>query len=254
MIILDLEDATGPDEKAEARARIDAALAAWSDSGAIRAVRINGLSTPWWSADLRAAARADAIVLPKIEQVGELHEARAALNAHGSHIPIWAMIETPAAIYELPGIAGATGTGLAGLIAGTNDLSKALRCGPDAARTGLVPHLANILLSARACGVHALDGVYNAFRDAEGFREECRQGRALGFDGKTLIHPSQVDGANEIFGPSPEELDQARRIIEAFADPANAAKGVISVDGDMVERLHLDAARALIAAAGGNDR
>jgi len=253
LLILDLEDAVGPEEKEEARERVGEAMEAWSASGAVRAVRVNGGDTPWGQADMREAARADAVVLPKVDQVGDLHAGRTALNAHGTSIPIWAMVETPLGLMNLGGIAGATGTGLAGLIAGTNDLAKELRCSADHERLALVPHLAHIVCAARARGLYALDGVYNHFRDPKGFRAEAEQGRALGFDGKTLIHPGQVDLAHLYFGPTSAELERAARIVAAFADPENAGKGVISLDGDMVERLHLDAARALLSAAGDND-
>ena len=253
LLILDLEDAVGPDEKDEARARVAETLDSWSASGAIRAVRVNGPDTAWNAADMREAARADAIVLPKVNQVGDLHAARSALSAHGTSIPIWAMVETPLGVMNLNGIASATGTGLAGLIAGTNDLAKELRCTAEQARLALVPHLAAIVCAARARGLYALDGVYNQFRDPKGFRAEAEQGRTLGFDGKTLIHPGQVDLAHLYFGPTSAELERAARIVAAFADPENAGKGVISLDGDMVERLHLDAARALLSAAGDND-
>ena len=253
LLILDLEDAVGPDEKAEARERVGEALDTWSASGAVRAVRVNGTGTPWNQADMRAAARADAVILPKVEQVGDLHEGRSALSAHGTSIPIWAMVETPLGLMNLGGIAGATGTGLAGLIAGTNDLAKELRCSAEHGRLALVPHLAHIVCAARARGLYALDGVYNHFRDPKGFRAEAEQGRDLGFDGKTLIHPGQVDLAHLYFGPTSAELERAARIVAAFADPENAGKGVISLDGDMVERLHLDAARALLSVAGDND-
>jgi len=253
LLILDLEDAVGPEEKEEARERVGEAMEAWSASGAVRAVRVNGAGTPWGPGDMRAAARADAVVLPKVDQVGDLHEGRSALSAHGTSIPIWAMVETPLGLMNLGGIAGATGTGLAGLIAGTNDLAKELRCTAEHDRLALVPHLAHIVCAARARGLYALDGVYNHFRDPKGFRAEAEQGRALGFDGKTLIHPGQVDLAHLYFGPTSAELERAARIVAAFADPENAGKGVISLDGDMVERLHLDAARALLSAAGDND-
>jgi citrate lyase beta subunit len=253
LLILDLEDAVGPEEKEDARDRVAEAMTAWSASGAVRAVRVNALDTPWGQADMRAAARADAVVLPKVNQVGDLHGARTALSSHGTSIPIWAMIETPLGLMNLGGIAGATGTGLAGLIAGTNDLAKDLRCTAEHDRLALVPHLTHIVCAARARGLYAMDGVYNHFRDPKGFRAEAEQGRALGFDGKTLIHPGQVDLAHLYFGPTAAELERAARIVAAFADPENAGKGVISLDGDMVERLHLEAARSLLSAAGDND-
>lgn len=253
MLVLDLEDAVGTDDKDAARARVPEVMARWQSSGALRAVRVNGADTAWGTADLRAASQAEAVILPKVEQVGDLHAARSALNAHGSSMPLWAMIETPRGVLQAGAIAGATGTGLGGLMAGVNDLAKALRCAPDQDRTALLPHLAHILCAARATGLYALDGVYNAFRDHDGFRREARQGRTLGFDGKTLIHPDQVEPAHLCFQPTSDELERAAQIVAAFTDPANAGKGVINLDGDMVERLHLEAARALLSAGSGND-
>ncbi|MFY0639241.1 HpcH/HpaI aldolase/citrate lyase family protein [Maricaulis maris] len=253
LLILDLEDAVGPEEKTDARAVVENALHSWDSSGAVRAVRINALETEWGAADLRSAARADAIILPKVEQVGDLHAARSALSSHGSSIPIWAMIETPRAVLALNAIASAVGTGLAGLIAGTNDLSKELRCSLEHERLALVPHLVNMVCAARSRGIYVLDGVYNHFRDPKGFRAEAEQGRALGFDGKTLIHPGQVDLAHLYFGPTSRDLEQAAKVVAAFADPENAGKGVISLEGNMVERLHLEAARALLSTASEND-
>lgn len=253
MLVLDLEDAVGPDEKEAAREAVGAALETWASSGAVRAVRVNGLETEWGHADMRVAAHADAVVLPKVDQVGDLHEARSELNLHGSSIPVWAMIETPKAVLNVGAIAGATGTGLAGLMAGVNDLCKELRCVHDKDRTALVPHLSMIVCAARANGLYVLDGVYNQFLDPKGFRHEAEQGHTLGFDGKTLIHPNQISLAHLYFGPTVAEMEQAARIVAAFADPENAGKGVISLDGAMVERLHLDAARALLAASGNND-
>ena len=253
MLVLDLEDAVGPDEKAEARENVFRALDLWAGSGAVRTVRINALDTQWGAADLRAAVRADAILLPKVEEKRHIQDARAALNAHAAHAALWAMIETPLGVMNLPEIASASVYGLSGLMAGVNDLSKELRCSLEAGREAILAHLAAIICASRAHDLRVLDGVYNRFQDVEGFREETAQGKRLGFDGKSLIHPSQVELANIAFGPSPEEMDRARKVVEAFADPNNAGKGVIAVEGDMVERLHLDAARALLAAAGGND-
>ncbi|WP_091764944.1 HpcH/HpaI aldolase/citrate lyase family protein [Maricaulis salignorans] len=253
MLVLDLEDAVGPDDKDAAREIIAGTLSLWQSSGSLRAVRVNGADTAWGAADLRAASQAEAVILPKVEQVGDLHAARSTLNAYGSSVPLWAMIETPRGVLQSAAIAGATGTGLGGLMAGVNDLALALRCASDQDRMALLPHLAQILCAARANGLYALDGVYNQFRDHEGFRREARQGRALGFDGKTLIHPDQVEPTHDCFQPDPAELERAARIVAAFTDPANAGKGVINLDGDMVERLHLDAARALLSAGSGND-
>jgi len=253
MLVLDLEDAVGPDDKESARGLISGTLEHWRSSGALCAVRVNGADTPWGAGDLRAASQAEAVILPKVEQVGDLHGARSSLNACGSSVPLWAMIETPRGVLNVGAIAGATGTGLGGLMAGVNDLARLLRCAPGQDRAAMLPHLAQILCAARANGLYALDGVYNQFRDHEGFRREAGQGRMLGFDGKTLIHPDQVEPAHRCFQPTPAELERAAQIVAAFTDPANAGKGVINLDGDMVERLHLDAARALLSAGSGND-
>jgi citrate lyase beta subunit len=253
MLVLDLEDAVGPGDKEAVRALVPRALERWQSSGALRAVRVNAADTAWGAADLRAASQAEAVILPKVEQVGDLHAARSSLNAYGSSVPLWAMIETPRGVLNATAIAGATGTGLGGLMAGVNDLARLLRCAPDHDRTAMLPHLAHILCAARANGLYALDGVFNQFRDHDGFRREARQGRTLGFDGKTLIHPDQVEPTHRCFQPTTQELERAARIVAAFTDPANAGKGVINLDGDMVERLHLDAARALLSAGSGND-
>ncbi len=253
MLVLDLEDAVGPDDKEAVRALVPQVLEHWQASGALRAVRVNGADTAWGAADLRAAIKADAVVLPKVEQVGDLHAARSSLNAFGSSVPLWAMIETPRGVLNATAIASATGTGLGGLMVGVNDLARLLRCAPDYNRTAMLPHLAHILCAARANGLYALDGVYNQFRDHDGFRREARQGRTLGFDGKALIHPDQVAPAHRCFQPTTAELERAAQIVAAFTDPANAGKGVINLDGDMVERLHLDAARTLLSAGSGND-
>lgn len=253
MLVLDLEDAVGPDEKIDARARVEVALSIWENSGSIRVVRINSLASEWGAADLRAASRADAIILPKIEHVGELHDARTSLSSQGSSIAIWAMIETPLGVLNADQIAAATGTGLSGILAGVNDLSKELHCSLGNQRAALVPHLTRIVCAARANGLYVLDGVYNAYQDSIGFQTEAEQGRNFGFDGKSLIHPNQISQAHVSFSPPAEEIERAARIVAAFADPRNAAKGVIALDGDMVERLHLEAARKTLAAAGGND-
>lgn len=244
MLILDLEDATGPGEKDDARLQIATALDQWRSSGAIRAVRINATDTGHWRADLAAAAQADVIVVPKVNGAQDLHTVRAA-SAKGP--PLWAMIETPSALLQLPGIVEAAhGVHLAGLIAGTNDLLKSLQLAESADRFGLIPHLAQIVAAGRAAGIAVLDGVFNAFGDAEGFDREAQQGRALGYDGKSLIHPSQVAPANTAFAPNPSEIAWAKRVIAAF-EAAPDGKGVIAMQGEMIERLHLNRARAILA-------
>lgn len=244
MLILDLEDATGPDEKTEARNAIAAALDLWSSAQALCAVRINAPDTDHWRDDLDAAQNADAIVVPKILSVDDLQTIRAAMR---DDTPLWAMIETPESVLNLRDIAqAAIDLGVAGLIAGTNDLSKSLHLPSGSGRFGLIPHLAQIVAAARAGGVHVLDGVYNAYKDTDGFAREAEEGRNLGFDGKTLIHPGQVAAANSAFGPNEAEIDWAKRVITAFNDPANSGKGVIAMDGEMIERLHLVRARAIL--------
>jgi len=244
MLILDLEDATGPDEKAEARKAIATALNHWASSPTIRAVRINAPDTDHWRDDLDAAQDADAIVFPKIMNADDLQTMRAAMTGD---TPLWAMIETPESLLSLRDIAQiADRVGLAGLIAGTNDLSTSLRLPSAAGRFGLIPHLAQIVTAGRAANIHVLDGVYNAYKDSDGFAREAREGRGLGFDGKSLIHPSQVSPTNAAFGPSDAEIDWARRVVAAFDAPDATSKGVIAMDGEMIERLHLTRAHAIL--------
>lgn len=241
MLILDLEDAAGPDEKIAARGRVSGALEQWSGSGAIRAVRVNAIGSGLEGGDIAAARKADAIVLPKVESVADLQAARL-LIPDGP--PLWAMIETPKALFHLCDIGeAALQLGLAGLMAGTNDLAKAMK---TSGREALIPHLARIMAAGRAWGLTPLDGVYNAYSDEAGFLAEARAGKALGFAGKTLIHPSQVTGANNAFGPDEDEIARARRLVAAFALPQNADKGAISFEGTMAERLHLADAKAIL--------
>lgn len=241
MLILDLEDAAGPEEKAEARKRVSTAFDQWSGSGAIRAVRVNAIGSGLEGGDIAAARGADAIVLPKVESLAELQAARL-LIPDGP--PLWAMIETPKALFHLRDIGEAAAKlGLAGLIAGTNDLAKELK---SSGRAALIPHLAAIVAAGRAYGLVPLDGVYNAYTDEAGFTAEARAGKALGFAGKTLIHPSQVAGANAAFGPDEDEIARARRLIAAFALPENTGKGAIPFEGTMAERLHLAEAEAIL--------
>ncbi len=248
VVILDLEDAVAPDEKAAARDRVVAAVREGGFGARELVVRINGLGTPWYAEDV-AAVRGigvDAVLVPKVSYPSDLEEIRTSLGEEGP--PIWAMIETCAAILSLPALSHAAwGSRLTTLIAGTNDLAKEMRCrlGPD--RTPLVPALASIVIAARAAGIVALDGVCSTLDDPARFGTECIQGAMLGFDGKTLIHPSQIDAANAGFGPSEDELVWARAIVAAFAKPENADKGAIRLDGQMVERLHLAEAEAMLA-------
>ena len=246
-VILDLEDAVAPALKGQARA---AALAAAAAGFGHRycAIRVNAIDTDWGEADLAAvrASSADAVVLPKVDGPDDLLAARAMLG--DGTIPIWAMIESCAAIVALPGIvAVAQATQTEVLIAGTNDLAKDMRCRPGAERLPLISPLAAIVVAARAAGIVVLDGVCNAIDDSARFEAECQQGAMLGFDGKTLIHPSQIAAANRTFGPDPDAVAWARRVVAAFADPANDSKGAIRLDDAMVERLHLAEAERILA-------
>jgi (3S)-malyl-CoA thioesterase len=239
-IIFDLEDAVAASEKDAARAALAQALRA-DYGGRYRLVRVNGADTPWGADDL-AAVRGmdcDAILLPKVGSAAAV----AGLAAPGR--PVWAMMETPAGILNAAAIAAAPG--IAGLVLGTNDLAKDLgsRARPD--RLPLMTALQTCILAARAHGLVCLDGVYNAFRDEAGLDAECAQGRDLGFDGKTLIHPAQVPVANAAFAPTEAELDLARRQIAAWAEAQAQGKGVAVVDGRIVENLHIVTARALLA-------
>lgn len=250
-IIFDLEDAVAPDAKDAARA--SAVLAAQSGEYGHRelTIRCNGLDTPWGSADIDAAAQsgAAAVVIPKISSVDQLNEIDARLEAAGApnSMSIWAMVETPRAIFDVRDIAAHARVTV--LVMGTNDLVKELRAEAASQRSALVPHLAQAVLGAREAGKIILDGVYNDVRDPDGFTQEAIQGRQLGFDGKTLIHPSQVDLANEVWAPSQSDIEYSQRVIEAFDDAVSHGKGVITVDGRMIENLHVDNARRVLAVA-----
>ncbi len=248
VVILDLEDAVAPDEKAAARDRVIEAVHEGGFGERELVVRVNGLDTPWYAEDI-AAIRAiglAAVLVPKVSSVADLLAVRASLGEDG--LPIWAMIETCAAILALPALsAAAAETRLTALIAGTNDLAKEMRCRLGADRMPLIPALTATIMAARAAGIVALDGVCNALDDPPRFAAECAQGMTLGFDGKTLIHPSQIDAANASFGPSEEELAWARKIVAAFQDSKNANKGAIRLNGQMIERLHLADAEAMLA-------
>lgn len=250
VVILDLEDAVAPDEKGRARQQVVDEVRAGGFGAHELVVRINALDTPWGAEDAAAVrgVGADAVLVPKMASVAELGAVRTALGADGP--PIWAMIETCAGVLALPALAAAAGEmRLAALVAGTNDLAKEMRCRPGAERMPLVPALAGIVMAARAAGIVALDGVCNALDAPERLAAECAQGAALGFDGKTLIHPAQIEAAHAAFGPSAAELAWARAVIAAFAAPENADKGAIRLDGQMVERLHLAEAEAVVAMA-----
>jgi len=255
-VILDLEDAVAPGAKEMARGQVMTAVAAGGFGAREVIVRINGLDTAWWLDDLAAAANArpDGILVPKISKPADLQIiAERLIDIGADHdIKVWAMIETPLAIVNAAAIAATAGdadTRLAGFVMGTNDLAKETRAKLLHGRAPMVPWLAAAVLAAHAYGIDILDGVYNDIADEEGFRRECGQGRDMGFDGKTLIHPNQITPCNAAFSPSDVEITQARKIIAAFELPENQAKGVVQLDGRMVERMHADMARRTVAIA-----
>jgi citrate lyase subunit beta/citryl-CoA lyase len=240
-VILDLEDAVAPDAKAEARAAAVEAVRQGDWGHREIVVRVNAVETEWGATDLAALVGSgiDAVLLPKLSSPDTLAQARGAL---GDRPALWAMIETPRGVLDLPRIVDA-GQGLAVLVAGTNDLAKELRCRPGPDRTALLPALSHIVIAGRAAGLMVLDGVSNVIGDPDAVEAECRQGRDLGFDGKSLIHPSQIDPANRVFSPDEAEVEWARKTVAAFE---GEERGVIRLDGQMVERLHVaDAERVL---------
>lgn len=254
VVIFDLEDAVAPEAKEAAREQVIAAVAGSGYGSREVVVRINGLDTPWGAKDLAwaAAAAPDAILVPKVSTAEQLAEVAKGIAGAPAKVSVWAMIETPLAILNLREIAAAAGdpsTRLACFVLGTNDLVKETRAELDADRTAALYWLSAAVTAARAYGIDVLDGVYNAFKDREGFRRECLQGRQLGMDGKTLIHPDQIAIANEIFSPTAAEVAWARKILAAFAEPQNQGRGAITVDGRMVELLHAEAARRTVEIA-----
>jgi citrate lyase subunit beta/citryl-CoA lyase len=249
-LILDLEDAVAADAKAEARVRVCEAAASGRYGRREVAIRVNGLGTPWHDDDLRAAAAAGpaAVVVPKVDSADAVHAIEKALEAGGAPdgTAIWAMVETPVAMLHAEEVARASER-LTVLVMGTNDLAKELQAEHVPGRQPLLAGLGLALLAARATGRVILDGVYNDIKDADGFEAECVQGRQMGFDGKTLIHPSQLEPCNRVFAPTADEVDRARRIIEAFEQAEAEGRGVVTVDGRMVENLHVDQARRTLA-------
>jgi len=255
VVILDLEDAVAPDAKAKARELIIAALKQGGFGRREVIVRINGLDTQWWQDDLAVAAgNPDAILVPKVSDPEPLREvAKQLVGVRAeARVGIWAMMETPLAMLnarDIAAVARDAGSRLAGFVMGTNDLAKDTRARLLPGRAPMLPWLMTCIAAARAYGIDIVDGVYNELGNAEGFAAECRQARDLGFDGKTLIHPQQIAPCNEAFSPGADEVAWARKIIGAFDLPENASKGVIQVDGRMVERLHADMARRTVAIA-----
>lgn len=247
-LILDLEDAVAPDAKDLARSQVCEAVKAKGFGKREVAIRINGLSTAWGRADLDAAVEAapDAILVPKVSSAGDLDAIDSRIE--GRPIALWAMMETPLAILKAAEIAGAGGK-LACLVMGTNDLIKEFHGVHTPDRQNLSAALGICVAAARAYGLAIIDGVYNDIGNADGFLETCKQARAFGFDGKTLIHPSQLEPCNSVFAPSPDDVAAARKIIAAFELPENKGKGAISLDGRMVELLHAEIARDTVALA-----
>jgi citrate lyase subunit beta / citryl-CoA lyase len=247
-LILDLEDAVAPDAKVDARKRV--CEAAHDYPGKEVAIRVNGFGTQWHEDDLRAAAEAgpDAILVPKVNSAAEVHSIEGAIAAAPDRTGIWVMMETPIAMFRAHEIASASER-LSVLVMGTNDLANELRAAHVPGRAPLLTGLSLCVLAARAAGKDILDGVYNDVRDAAGFEAECVQGKEFGFDGKTLIHPGQVEPCNRVFAPSAEEIDHARRVIEAFEEATREGRGVVTVDGRMIEVLHVQNARRVLALA-----
>ncbi len=251
-LILDLEDAVSPDAKALAREQVCATLKQGGYGNREMVIRINGFDTPWGDDDLKAvcAAGPDAILIPKIDSGAMVQDAESRMVAAGAPdaMAIWCMMETPRGILNAQGIAGATPR-LAALVMGTSDLVKDVHAYHTPMRLPMLTSLAICILAARADGLAVLDGVYLDLKDTDGFEAACMQGLELGFDGKTLIHPSQVDPANEVFAPDAAEVDFSRRIIVAFAEAEAEGKGVVVVDGRLVENLHVENAKRLVALA-----
>lgn len=252
VLILDLEDAVAPDAKEQARAQVMAAVHEGGYGSRELVIRVNGLDTQWGHADLVAAATsgADAVLICKVDSAEGVRQADRVLRAAGApeNLRLWVMMETPRAMLAAGDIAGACPR-MECLVMGTSDLTKDLNALATRDRLPMVTSLGLCMLAARAYGLTAIDGVHVDLDDADGLAASCRQGRELGFDGKTLIHPKQLDAANEAFAPSVEEVARARRIIAAHADAVAAGKGITLVDGKLIEALHVETARRVVALA-----
>ncbi len=255
-VILDLEDAVAPEAKEQARQQVADAVKAGGFGKREVFIRVNGIDTPWHADDLAAAAHAgpDAILVPKIGKVEQLERiGQRLLDMHTDRkTRVWAMIETPEAIFNINALAAEahdSETRLAGFVMGTNDLAKETRARLLPGRAPMVSWLATCLLAAHGHGIDILDGVYNDLSDAKGFEAECAQARDMGFDGKTLIHPNQIEPCNTVFSPGADEIVQARKLIAAFDLPENKNKGVVQVEGRMVERMHAEMARRTVEIA-----
>ncbi len=251
-LIFDLEDAVAPDAKLTARTQVIQTVEEGGYGKREIMIRTNGLSTPWGYDDLAAVAAvgADAILLPKVESAEMVRQAESVLLAHGAtpELTIWCMMETPRAMLHAEEIADASPR-LAGLVMGTSDLAKDLQAQHTAMRLPLITSLGLCMLAARAARIAILDGVFLDLNDHEGFVDSCRQGAELGFDGKTLIHPKQIAAANEVFAPSDDEVRLSRQIIQAYAEAEAQGRGVVVVDGKLIEKLHVDHAKRVVALA-----
>lgn len=251
-LILDLEDAVAPDAKETARAQVVEAVKAGGYGARELLVRVNSLATPWGQADVAAAATsgAHAVLIPKVESADTVRQVEAVMVANGApaDMAIWCMMETPRGMLKAEEIAGSTPR-MAGFVMGTSDLAKDLHCAHTRDRLPMITSLGLCLLAARAYGLAALDGVYLDLNDDEGFEYSCRQGLELGFDGKTLIHPKTIDAANRVFAPAEKEIAWSKTIIAAHAEAAAAGKGVVVVDGKLIENLHVENARRVVALA-----
>ena len=250
-VIMDLEDAVAPEAKETARDTIRAAVTAGGYGHREIVVRMNGLDTEWGQADLKMAveAGAHALLAPKVIDGSDIDRLDDAMSRAGApaEMGLWVMIEMPKAILNIQDIAEAVGrTRMTTFVMGTNDLAKEYRARMTPDRLAFQTALGMSMAAARAYNIVAIDGVYNDIKNEQGLIDECEQGRDLGFDGKTLIHPSQLDTANRVFAPSPHDVEHAQAVIEAFADPQNAGKGVLKVNGKMTELLHLDEARRTV--------
>lgn len=254
VLLLDLEDSVAPEAKESARDAVAAAVKAGGYGKREVIVRVNALSTPWGREDIRAACAAgsDGVLAPKVSSAEDVVALDDALTEAGlpEDATLWVMIETPRAVLNIAEIAAvAKATRLAVFVLGLNDYAKETRARAIPGRAPFTYALGGAIAAARAEGLVAIDGVFNDIGDQRGFEDECKQGLEFGFDGKTLIHPSQIETCNLIFAPSPDEIARARAVIEAFALPENAGKGVIKVDGKMTELLHLEEARRVVAVA-----
>jgi citrate lyase subunit beta / citryl-CoA lyase len=256
VLILDLEDAVLPEHKKDARAAVAAAVGVHAYGRREIVVRVNGLDTPWIASDIAAvaASRPDAILIPKVSRVEDIRRARAALTAAQAprELALWVMVETPLGVLNAQAIAAnALGPGaeITAVVIGTNDLGKETGTRIQPGRALMLPWLAQVLAAGRAYGIAVLDGTHIDLDDMDGFRAECEQGRDLGMDGKTLIHPKQVPIANEVFSPSAEDITWARKVVAAFRAPENADKAVIVAGGRMLERLHERMARRILDVA-----